>query len=185
MNALPVTTTVDGNLAALIANGCTRETLQTALSRVGRNAEPALLAELDEADLLSRHLAAWAVPSAWCGAEWPLRVLEEETWRYLFDLAGYTVDGIPTTRPAEPVTLFRGADFEHRLGWSWTDHPSTAAWFAQRSIWPAPGLTWEATVAPERLLARIGRGEVGRGEAEWVVDPAGLVVAPYRAVGAR
>ena len=42
-------------------------------------------------------------------AEYPGLSLEPKQWRTLFTKAGFTIDGVPAERPAEPITLWRGS----------------------------------------------------------------------------
>ncbi len=152
--------------------------LDQALSRVGRDHGPSLLVALVDEGLLTVEAAAKAVPSAWCGVEFPNRALDNTDWRHLFHLAGYTVDGVPSERPASPLRLFRGAVPDHRGGWSWTEDRELAEWFADRPHNCGQGQVWTAVVEPWRLLARIT--EERPGESEYVVDTQGLVILPLQ-----
>lgn len=163
---------IDGLVADLVATDVPAEALSLAMLRVGRNDAPALLFHLDWEVELSADLTAWAVPHAWCMVEWPTRALEAEVWQDLFERAGFTIDGVVAPRPTEPLTLYRGADHDHRLGWSWTENVDRARWFADRPQHPTRGKVWTATVMPWALLAYIH--ESGRSESEWVVDPDGI-----------
>ena len=84
------------------------EDVEEAGCRVGRNAYPALVSDLYDEGLLSPEVASVVVPSAWSLAEFPNRLLDESLWLLLFDLAGYTVDGVRAPRPAAPLHLWRG-----------------------------------------------------------------------------
>jgi hypothetical protein len=163
----------------------TVETLSTAMGRVGRNNCPALVMTTHVEVNLRPALAAWAVQEAWSGAEHPMMYLDKDEWLELFDLAGYTVNGKPSPRPTEAMTVYRGSDAEHCLGWSWTEDVALAQWFADRVIHTRPGIVWRARVEPVRLLARITESRLRadppgftetRGESEWVVDTGGLDV---------
>lgn len=149
--------------------------LETACSRVGRNAGPALLIDLHREGVLTRALYVAMVGHVWSMAEWPLRQLEGHEWLELFHVAGYTRamedgPGRRWPRPRKPRTLYRGADEANRLGWSWTDNLETARWFANREVWKSPGQVWTLTVDPRWLLARIDT----RKESEYVIDGGGL-----------
>ncbi len=148
--------------------------LDEALGRVGRNHGPALLVDLWSEGLLTAEAATQCVPSAWCGCEWPNRTLDDDLWRRLFDLAGYTVEGISADRPTRSLRLYRGAVPKHRDGWSWTDDRQLAEWFAQRAHNAREGRVWTALVEPCRLLARISQERPG--ESEYVVDARGLEI---------
>lgn len=102
--------------------------------------------------------------------------LGREEWRELFEFAGYCEDDEPADRPAEPLTLWRGATPEHRANWSWTDSRDAALMFA--SGWMVQeelGLLWRAAVEPDRLLAKM---TAARGFSEYVVDTDGLTIEP-------
>ncbi len=143
------------------------EDVETAGWRLGRNYYPALVADLHNEGLLTAEVAAVVVPSAWVAVEHPNRALERGVWRALFSLFGYTVDGNRAAQPTVPLRLYRGADREHRLGWSWTEDYALAQWFAQRPIHRAPGQVWTVLVPPELLLARITQH---RSERQYVVE---------------
>lgn len=149
-----------------------REALGIALARIGRNDAPYLLLDLHAEKLLTTDAAAFGVSDAWCMAEFPLDVLTPESWRDLFALAGYTVDGVPATRPREPLTLFRGACSACQSGWSWTDNLDVATAYAEGRYRRPAGRVWTAVVPPAALLARI----TDRNEHEYVVDTTGLTI---------
>ncbi len=176
-STVPYVFTVDEMLWHFLEVGPpTADDIETALVRVGRNAGPALVLDLFDNGLLTAAAARRGVPHAWCMCEWPGRAVDPpHRWRDLFDLAGYTVDSVPSKRPTTPLTLYRGAVPEHRDGWSWTDDIQLAQWFAERPHNAGRGRIWTAVVEPSRLLARIiteGRD----GESEYVLDPSGLAV---------
>lgn len=152
----------------------TREELETASARVGRNPAITLLFDLHYESLLSPDAYRLA-GSLWSVAEFPESYLRNE-WIDVFELAGYCVDGLPSPRPAEPLTLYRGATPEGKTGMSWTDDHEIARRFASGELWgrQTPGVLWTAKVEPWRLLCR--NHEDGRHEAEYVIDPAGLEV---------
>lgn len=152
----------------------TAEQVQTAGSRVGRNAYPALVCDLFTEDLLTTEAAMVAVPDAWSMCEFPNRYVERPLWRMLFDHAGYTVNGEAASRPTEPVMVWRGAIPGHRDGWAWTDDIEMARWFAAREFHKGAGRVYTLEAEPWRLLARITDG---REESEYVVDTDGLAIA--------
>ncbi|MDP9395148.1 MAG: hypothetical protein M3Q27_13285 [Actinomycetota bacterium] len=180
MGAVPLVFTAEQMVNHFLNEGDpTPDELETALSRLGRNSGPALLVDLMAEGLLTADTAAACVPSAWCGCEWPNRTLDDDLWRRLFDLAGYTVEGVPAERPMGALRLYRGALPAHRRGWSWTDDRELAQWFGGRPHNGGSGMVWTASVTPGRLLARISRER--EGESEHVVDARGLrVVAAQR-----
>lgn len=150
----------------------TANEIEAAGVRLGRNCFPALVDSLYLEALLTPEVGAVVVPSAWSAVEFPSRALGEDEWRELFAFAGYTVEGVPADRPTEPLLLWRGALPEHRDGWSWTDDPELAQWFADRRHHRGQGRVWTARVEPGRLLARIS--QVRAGESEHVVDARGM-----------
>lgn len=158
--------------------GPSADEIATAGARVGRNDYPALVFDLHfKAGILTPKAAASVVPSAWISAEHPMRNLYAEAWIELFNLAGYTRDGVPAERPTEPLTLYRGAVPEHREGWSWTADLDLARWFADRfSDIGRPGRVYIAQADLYALLAHLtGDSDFGRqGESEFVVNPADL-----------
>ena len=170
--------TVDGLVAHFAETGApTVKDLWSALVRLGRNAGPALLSDLDAEGLLTREAAAATVGGAWSASNFPDRCLGRQSWRALFALAGYTRNGVPAERPTEPLTLYRGAVPEHRADWSWTDRVDVARGYAEgaRTCREA-GKLWQAVVEPWRLLAR-NDGPDNRDEAEYVVDTDGLTIS--------
>lgn len=148
-----------------------------ATGRLGRNHGPALLADLEAEGLLTADAAAVNVGAVWNGAEYPDRCLHRGTWRALFSLAGYTVNGTPAARPDVALTLYRGSVPERRADWSWTDRLDVATGYALGTRASRPiGTVWQATVEPRRLLAR-NDGPDYRNESEYVVDTDGLDIA--------
>lgn len=168
------------------SGGWTVDQVLEACSQVGRNAAPGLFATLHhEGALLPAHHVA-LVAEVWSMAEYPLALLDADEWGYLFDLAGHTRlldDGSGFARrwprPRKPRTLYRGASEDARLGWSWTDSPEVARWFANRPIWPTPGKVWTVTAPPSLLLARID----DRKESEFVLDGRRLDADAVRLAG--
>ena len=108
---------------------------------------PALLANLlGESGRLRPDVAA-LVGDAWSDADLPEQCLDHDTWRELFKAAGTIVDGQPAPRPETPLTLWRGASAERRLGWAWTADRARAEWFANRSgLVGEPATVWQAEV---------------------------------------
>jgi len=142
-----------------------------ALLKMGRNSEPALLCDLESEGLLSPALAAKFVGSAWSGCEYPDRALARDEWKGLFELAGYTVDGVAAERPVGPIRLYRGTVPERSGDWSWTDNIEVAKGYAAGTSACRPvGGVYTAEVPAASLLARNNY----RGEGEYVVDTEGL-----------
>lgn len=116
---------------------------------------------------------------AWAYSQYPRSVLTDDQWRSLFRAAGYVEGFNFAQRPSAPITLYRGATDEGRLGWSWTSSPATAGKYATEVFKRPPSLIWVATVEPERVLGHFAE----RGEQEFVVDTAGMTVEPYQSAG--
>lgn len=142
----------------------------------GGDALARLLHLFAEQGVLSQELAARYVSQAWLTAGSPHRVLGRAEWRELFDLAGYTDNGVPAVRPSQVLRLFRGAPPAYRHCWSWTEDLVVAEDYAASR---PDGRMWVAEVEPGRLLAR----SVSTTEREYVVDTRGLAIEPLLPVG--
>lgn len=158
----------------------TRDEVHTASVRLGRNSFPALVADLWANGALRidedfSHLVA----AAWEMAEFPLRQLDEYTWRDLFSDAGFTIDGkhAPTLSQQDVPTLYRGAAPDSRAGWSWTPDRDLAEWFRDRFDYDKTRRLYVLAPPAAAVLAVFtsdgSEGEF-RGESEWVIDTAGL-----------
>ena len=66
--------------------------------------------------------------------------------------------------------MCRGCHHERRFGMSWSTERERAQWFADRILGSGSGNMYVFTAPPMSLLAFIHH-EVGRGEAEYVIDP--------------
>lgn len=144
------------------------------LYRVGSHELPALVFDLfysrqmtDPADV------AFAVSCAWSSSHLPAANLPIDIWIELFQVGGYTEDGMPAERPSEPVTLYRSSTpgRVHRL--AWTASLSVAQRFLEINearYGKASRFIYTVTVEPERLLAHI----TDRDEDEYVTDTRGL-----------
>lgn len=147
--------------------------MDTAMTRVGRNAAPALFVTLHHEGALTRDHYIALVTEVWMMCEFPTHQLDPDEWRVLFSWAGYTrhqrndTHGRRWPRRRKPVTLYRGAHADRRMGWSWASNRESAQWFADRDLGRGPGRVWTVTVPPHLLLAQID----ARGEHEYVVDP--------------
>lgn len=124
----------------------------------------------EAADLGS--LTAACLHDAWGLSNTPGRLAPVDAWVSLFRDVGFSVGGKlnDDARPEAPLTLYRGAPVEAARGMAWTPYRRSArAYVYMRGGVPV----WEATVAPERLLAVI-RDPSGREWAEVVIDPRGI-----------
>lgn len=146
--------------------------VHTLMATVGRNPAAWLFADLFELGLLPDD-ALGLVVDAWQMCEFPGRAVRRRDWVAMFQAAGYRHDDAPAERPAEPLTLYRGAPTKYRRGMSWTSSRETAEWFHERNqAWGYDSAVWVAQVPPTRLHCRID----DRKEAEYVVNPNGLRV---------
>lgn len=160
----------------------TGDELTAAVSRLGRNAGPPLLADLLAEYLLTASAAAAVIGDVWSMAEYPDHYLAHDRWRELFALAGYTRNGKGAARPTNAITLYRGSVPERRADWSWTDQLSVAVGYASGTRAQRPlGKVWSAEVEPWRLLAR-NDGPSGRNESEYVVDTDELVIVEHATI---
>ncbi|MDJ0341772.1 hypothetical protein [Streptomyces sp. PH10-H1] len=142
------------------------------VGREGRNSGPELLLEMYDDDKIKADTVTALIGGIWSGAEFPDRHLDRDDWRWLFKVAGFTVDGIPADRPDHPVLLWRGTVPERRTDWSWTTDRAVAERFAAGSGGRPPGRVYTLLAPPEALLCAYN----GRQEAEYVVDTRGLTV---------
>lgn len=164
---------VEAELAA--AERLTTAELEELIGRAGRIYGPEFLDEAySEAKVTADTVTALVGP-VWSSAEYPDRELDRDTWRWLFDAAGFTVDGQRAPRPAEPMTLFRGSVPERRTDWSWTRTQAVAERFAAGVRGRAPGRLWVCEVPPAHMLAI----NTQRDEDEVVVDTRGLQITEY------
>ena len=133
---------------------------------MGRNELPDLLdmvwSRLPHDQLLK------GLENAWTMAEFPERFMPRRHWLPIFEAAGYHENTSPAEPPAS-ITLWRGGT--KRTGMSWTADRAQAEWFRDRPHYSTPGKLWTVTVGPDRLLAHY---HSGRGEDEYVINPAGL-----------
>jgi hypothetical protein len=113
------------------------------------------------------------VSDVWSGAHIPFSSLGGTTWIDLFQIAGYTEDGLHAERPGVPLTLYRAAEprYVHRLAWT------ASVEVAQRFIdinaaryGDESRFIYTVTANPDRLLAHI----TDRQEDEYVTDTRGL-----------
>lgn len=159
----------------LWADRLTTDELSWLIGLAGRTEGPTFLAEALSEDKITADTVAALVGSVWSSAEYPDRELDRDTWRWLFDVAGFTVNGKRAPRPAEPVTLFRGSVPERCTDWSWTRDLAVAELFAAGPRGRSKGRLWVCEVPPAHMLAI----NTGRDEDEVVVDTRGLQITEY------
>lgn len=150
----------------------TTDGLQRLIDRGGRNCGPVFLSEACDNGIIGDDTVTALVGRTWSMAEFPDRLLDHSTWRELFRVAGFTVDGRPAERPAEPVELWRGSVPEHRTDWSWSTDRTVAEGYAAGRAHRGPGRLYRLVAPPEALLC----ANTERGEAEYVVDTDGLLI---------
>lgn len=141
------------------------------LDFIGRVDRPALLHDAWLLGRIEKATLTALIGQVWSMAEYPDRALEPMLWRWLFDAAGFTVDGVPAERPAGPVELWRGTVPERRRDWSWTTDRAVAERFAFGHVRGRPDGRLYRVLAPSAALLC---GNTERGEAEYVLDTCGL-----------
>lgn len=158
-------------MASITIPTMTLDEFERSLLRAGRVNGPALLFDAWFGKQISREILAATIGMVWSAAEYPLPSLGQQTWRELFDAAGYTVDGKPADRPLGSTRLYRGSPPGLRRRWAWTADRGLAERFAHDLLrGRLPGKVYMIDAPPESLLCM----ENGREESEYVVDTRGL-----------
>ncbi|MFD8597642.1 hypothetical protein ACFV1L_21830 [Kitasatospora sp. NPDC059646] len=147
------------------------------LLQAGRLYGPALLYDAWFGEVIDAAALAAHIGRVWSMAEYPDSALDREDWRELFTAAGYTADGEPAERPAEPVELWRGSVPERRTDWSWTTRRDLAEGYANGTAArrPTTGRLYRTVAPPAALLAHNN----GRGESEYVLDTEHLTITEH------
>ncbi|MFD9871739.1 hypothetical protein ACFXI8_26850 [Streptomyces niveus] len=160
--------------AALSGDTWERADFGTVLTWGGRLAGPRLLSDAYDGGLIDDGTLAAHIGQVWSGADYPDAALGHGRWRKLFHAAGFTRDGVPADRPAEPVELWRGSVPARRTDWSWPTDWETAAQYATGSFGRPAGRLYRLLAPPAALLGAYD----GRDESEYVVDTGhpGLVI---------
>lgn len=153
--------------------------LRKLIDRAGRNYGPDLIHTAYAEGIIDADTVTALIGPAWSSCEFPDRLLDHDTWRWLFDVAGFTVDGVRAPRPLVPVELWRGSVPERSTDWSWTTDRAVAAKFAAGLRGRLPGMVYRLLAPPLALLC----ANIQRGEAEYVVDTWGLTVTEYQGGG--
>lgn len=153
----------------------TAEEFTSEVWRWGRNEGPGMLWDAWP-DRLAPGALAGSIADVWSGAEFPELFLRPRwAWLMLFRAAGFTVDGQPAARPAEPMRLYRGAPPRRARRMSWTTDRDKAEWFARRFEFLGPAFVYETDCPPDAML--MIPGSAGRpDEHEVVINPAGLTI---------
>lgn len=144
---------------------------------VGRNRGPVLLWDAFVGGQITKETLAAVIGDVWSDAELPERLLRPRSaWLFLFKMAGYTVNGRPASRPVQAVNLYRGATPRYARRMAWSADPERAEWFAARVrlFGYENACVYTSEVPPESLLCRLHDPVNGRGEDEYVIDPAGI-----------
>ncbi|MGP4058496.1 hypothetical protein ACTWP6_27350 [Mycobacterium sp. 4D054] len=139
---------------------------------------PRLLLEAWRLQLINVATLRQYARLAWYDCEFPYDALAAEEWRDIFDAAGFTDDGQPAS-PPESVRLFRGAPYQYRRGWAWSEYAFVALAYAKQqrrsSNGSGPAMLW-TTVAPGSALLFVG--DIHR---EYAVDTTDLIITPVGA----
>ncbi|WP_406507649.1 hypothetical protein [Streptomyces sp. NBC_00212] len=155
----------------LQADKLTTAELQYLIDREGRNSGPGHLAEAVSDGKITNETVAALIGRVWSSAEFPDRHLDRDSWRWLFGLAGFTVDGKPAPRPTKPIVLWRGTVPERRTDWSWSTDRAVSERYASGGLnYRPPGRLYTVLAPPAALLC----ANTERGEAEYVIDTQGL-----------
>jgi hypothetical protein len=156
----------------VFAGDLDQQEFEELLGRAGRVNGPALLFDAWYGESLTHDVLAAVIGGVWSAAEYPNQCLEHETWRELFDAAGFTIDGVPAERPTASVELWRGSVPERRTDWSWSTDRAVAEKFAAGVRGRKPGRLYRVMAPPQALLC----ANNDRSEAEYVVDTRDLVI---------
>lgn len=156
----------------LASDWLTTDELQRLIDRAGRTYGPDFLHQAYLDGVVDKETVTDLVGRVWSMSEFPDRQLKRHVWRWLFQVAGFTVDGQRTERPTEPIELWRGTVPERRTDWSWTTDRAVAEKFADGMRGRLPGQLYRLMAPPERLLC----ANTERGESEYVVDTEGLLI---------
>jgi hypothetical protein len=125
------------------------------------------------------------IASIWTRDDSPTSSISETDWLRIFRTAGFfswpplilrQPDGIRMPfRPPTAVTLYRGSTAERSRRMSWASERAVAEELGRRHTRYGAAALYEATVAPDMVLAYLER----RDDWGWtiVVDPAGLTAA--------
>ncbi|MFJ2110778.1 hypothetical protein ACIOEX_02425 [Streptomyces sp. NPDC087850] len=158
--------------AALSGDSWDASQLATVLGWGGRIAGPYLVWDAWEGGLVDAAVVAEHIGPIWSRTEFPDAALGHDRWRELWREAGFTRDGAPAARPADPVELWRGSIPERRADWSWTTSRAVAEQYAAGNYWRPPGLLYRTLAPAGSLLGAYN----GREESEYVIDTAGLII---------
>ena len=140
----------------------------------GRNDLPAALFDMywsqefgPDLDLL-----AVAVEEAWTSPEFPMRLVDEESWLTFFDEVGFLDNDTRLARvPASIPTLYRACAEGYERGMSWTDDYEQALWFYRRNLIFGNTTVMLKLDPPRWYVLAHFHGDGGRDEKEWVVHP--------------
>jgi len=133
---------------------------------------PRLLIDAFKAGRISLADAPELIHFAWTYDDSPTSDVGEPAWLELFEHAGFfTYPPVQVSRPASPVTLYRGTTTDRVRRMSWALERDVAANAGRRHTGYGTTSMYKATVQPETLLAYLHRPDEG-----WtvVVNPAGL-----------
>ena len=155
----------------LTADTLTADELQRLIDLAGRNYGPEFLYEAWAEDKIQAPQVAALIGGIWSRTEFPDCYIDQDDWRWLFKVAGFTIDGQRTERPTEPIQLWRGSVPERKTDWSWSTDRAVAEKYAFGGMNYRPtGRLYTVTAPPHALLC----ANNGRDEAEYVIDTFGL-----------
>ena len=122
------------------------------------------------------------IANVWTRDDSPTTGLSEVAWVEIFRAAGFfsypplavrepAGSQVPLGRPDASATLYRGSSSERKRRMSWASEPTLAEELGARHAHFGAAALYQATVAPDAILAYLERRDEG-----WtvVVDPAGL-----------
>ncbi|RUP03696.1 MAG: hypothetical protein EKK34_18105 [Mycobacterium sp.] len=160
---------------------------------------PQILLQSWRAGRLQVEALRYWLPPGWTIATTPHVNLTNEEWLELCNAAGF-VSGIGLSMflehgfrggpvahrlvaaPPHRLTLYRGAPYKYRAGWSWTPDAHTAMRFAAApkamNTMHGRGMLWLSVVPAGSILMHIANPSFD----EYVVNTAGLDIWPARHV---
>lgn len=149
---------------------------------------PGRLRHALEAGYLTTGQVAQYFPATWLICPASMSPEDATHWRFLFDATGFVhaewrsdiKKWVVTAGDPPPLPqLYRGADDEHRLGWSWTDSLKAAKRYARLGLGVGHGElrersnVWATQHGAVRMIIDI-KSIVIPGGTEYVIDPTTL-----------
>lgn len=151
------------------------EQFRTILSRAGRTRGPEILFDHLVDGLISDDTVTAVAGDVWSDAEYP-QSLSDWAWRFIFSYTtSFTVDGVSTPLPTQPIRLYRGCAPERRRGFAWTSDVEVARRFATTGFSGRRSGNLYRVDAPQSALRF---AITDRDESEYVIDTARLRLTP-------